>query len=46
MPREYSVGYKKPPVEHQFKAGNSGGRKKATRKRQSTLGSATNSCRA
>lgn len=34
MPREYSVGYKKPPVEHQFKAGNSGGRKKATWKRR------------
>ena len=34
MSREYSVGYKKPPVEHQFKAGNSGGRKKANRKRR------------
>jgi hypothetical protein len=34
MSRKYKVGYKKPPVEHQFKAGNSGGRKKATRKRR------------
>ena len=23
MPREYSVGYKKPPVEYRFKTGNS-----------------------
>ena len=34
MSREYRVGHKKPPVEHQFKAGNSGGRKRANRKRR------------
>jgi hypothetical protein len=34
MIRDYKVGYKKPPVEHQFKAGNSNGRKKATPKRR------------
>ena len=33
MSREYPVGYKKPPQEHQFKPGNSGGRKKANRRR-------------
>lgn len=33
MSRDYKVGYKKPPVEHRFKAGNSGGRKTTSRKR-------------
>jgi hypothetical protein len=33
MSRKYKVGYKKPPVEHQFKAGNSGGRKTTNPKR-------------
>ena len=33
MSHEYPVGYKKPPQEYQFKPGNSGGRKKADRKR-------------
>jgi hypothetical protein len=33
MSGEYPIGYKKPPQEYQFKPGNSGGRKKADRKR-------------
>jgi hypothetical protein len=32
MSGEYKVGYKKPPLEYQFKAGNSNGRKKGSRK--------------
>jgi hypothetical protein len=33
MSQKYTVGYKKPPREHQFKPGNLGGRKKASEKR-------------
>jgi hypothetical protein len=32
MPRSYSVGYKKPPVEYRFKKGNLAARRKASRK--------------
>jgi hypothetical protein len=32
MHREYSVGYKKPPSEYQFKTGNSAARHKASKK--------------
>lgn len=32
MPREYSVGYKKPPVEYRFKKGNLAARRKTSRK--------------
>jgi hypothetical protein len=32
MPREYAVGYKKPPAEYRFKKGNSAARCKASRK--------------
>jgi hypothetical protein len=32
MHREYAVGYKNPPVEYRFKAGNPGGRQKADRR--------------
>ena len=32
MPREYSVGYKKPPAEYRFKKGNSAAHHKTSRK--------------
>jgi hypothetical protein len=32
MPREYAVGYKKPPSEYWFKQGNSAAHRKASRK--------------
>jgi hypothetical protein len=32
MPREYSVGYKKPPVEYRFKKGNLAAHRKASLK--------------
>jgi hypothetical protein len=43
MPGEYSVGYKKPPVEYRFKKGNLAARRKASQKIKSLTSSVTSS---